>query len=113
MRTAKAFIFPEALKHDKEFYEKGFCPVFDAARLLLKPVLGGKTLDKDCFQKFLFKIDQQRDDMLIELFKNLDDETIRQVNELKWKELDYCLNYSSWAALAAELNFKKEIAKCK
>jgi len=112
MRTAKAFIFPEALKHDKDM-EKGFCPVFDATRLLLRPVFDGKTLDSECFQKFLFKIDQERDDLLIELFKNLDDETIREINELKWRELEYCLNYTSWAALATELNLKKEIAKCK
>ena len=113
MRTAKAFIFPEALKHDPNVAEEGFCPVFDAARVLLKPVVDGKTLDSECFQKFLFKIDQQRDDILIELFKNLDDETIRQINELKWRELEYCLSYSAWAALATVLDLKKEIAKCK
>ena len=113
MRTAKAFIFPEALKHDKEFYEKGFCPVFDAARLLLKPVVGGKALDIDCFQKFLFKMDQKRDDLIVELFKNLDDEIIQEINDLKWRELEYCLNYSGWAALALVTDIKKEIAKCK
>ncbi|TET30731.1 MAG: hypothetical protein E3J70_03855 [Candidatus Heimdallarchaeota archaeon] len=112
MRTAKAFIFPEALKHDKDM-EKGFCPVFDATRLLLKPVLDGKTLDSDCFQKFLFKIDQERDDLLVELFKNIEDSSIQEINELNWRELDYCLNYSSWAAIAAKLNLKKELAKCK
>lgn len=112
MRTAKAFIFPESLKHDLEFYEQGFCPVFDAARLLLKPVLDGKTLDGDCFQKFLFKIDQDRDDLLVELFKNIEDSSIREINELKWRELEYCLNYTSWAALAAKIDMKKELAKC-
>ena len=113
MRTAKAFIFPEALKHDPEFYEKGFCPVFDASRLLLKPVLDGKTLDSDCFQKLLFKIDQERDDLLVELFKNIEDSSIQEINELNWRELDYCLNYTSWAAIAPKLDLKKELAKCK
>jgi len=112
MRTAKAFIFPEALKHDPNISEKGFCPVFDAARFLLKPVTGGKTLDSDCFQKLLFKIDQERDDLLVELFKNIEDSTIREINELNWRELEYCLNYTSWAALAAKVDLKKELAKC-
>ncbi|MHA1531216.1 MAG: hypothetical protein ACTSR6_04370 [Candidatus Heimdallarchaeota archaeon] len=112
MRTAKAFIFPEALKHDPNISEKGFCPVFDAVRFLLKPVFDGKTLDSDCFQKFLFKIDQNRDDLLVELFTNIEDSTIREINELNWRELEYCLNYTSWAALAAKVDFKKELAKC-
>lgn len=113
MRTAKAFIFPESLKHDPNVPEKGFCPVFDAARLLLKPVLDGKALDSDCFQKLVFRIDQERDDMLVELFENIDDSSIREINELKWRELEYCLNYSSWAAIAAKINLKKEFANCK
>jgi len=113
IRTAKVFIFPEALKHLKENYEKGFCPVFDAARLLLKPVVDGKTLDSDCFQKFLFNIDRQRDDIIVDLFKDLDDKTIREINALKWRELEYCLNYSSWAALATIIDLKEEITKCK
>ncbi|MCE7745859.1 MAG: hypothetical protein GPJ52_12070 [Candidatus Heimdallarchaeota archaeon] len=112
MRTAKAFIFPEALKHDPNISEKGFCPVFDAVRFLLKPVFDGKTLDSDCLQKFLFKIDQNRDDLLVELFTNIEDSTIREINELNWRELEYCLNYTSWAALAAKVDLKKELAKC-
>ncbi|GAG69326.1 unnamed protein product, partial [marine sediment metagenome] len=73
----------------------------------------GKAFDSDCFQKLVFRIDQERDDMLVELFKNIDDSSIREINELKWRELEYCLNYTSWTAIAAKLDLKKEFANCK
>jgi hypothetical protein len=112
MRTAKAFIFPEALKHTPENYAKGFCPVFDASRFLLKPLIENKKLDSDCYQKFLFKFDRERDNLLVELFNNADDETIKKINDLDWKMLEIFLNYASWIAISTKVNIKKELEKC-
>ncbi|NHJ38999.1 MAG: hypothetical protein FK731_03130 [Asgard group archaeon] len=112
IRTAKAFIFPEALKHTPENYAKGFCPVFDASRLLLKPLINNKKLDSESFQKLLFKLDRERDELLVKLFNNADDETIRKINDLDWKMLEIFLNYSSWIAISTKIDIKKELENC-
>jgi hypothetical protein len=109
MRTAKAFIFPEALKHTPENYAKGFCPIFDVSRYLLKPLFDNKLLDSDSYQKFLFKFDRERDDLLVELFNKADDKTIKKINELDWKMLEIFLNYASWIAISTKLDVKKEL----
>ncbi|NHK30714.1 MAG: hypothetical protein FK730_05140 [Asgard group archaeon] len=112
MRTAKAFIFPEALKHTPENYAKGFCPIFDTSRFLLKPLLDNKILDSDSYQKFLFKLDRDRDNLIIELFNNADEETIKKISDLDWKMLEIFLNYASWIAISTKMNIKKELEKC-
>lgn len=109
MCTAKSFIFPEALKHTPENYEKGFCPVFDVSRLLLKPIFDNKELDSNSFQKFLFRLDRERDELLVELFNSADDETIKKINDLDWKMLEIFLNYASWIGISTKMDIKKEL----
>ncbi|MGC9781131.1 MAG: hypothetical protein HZR80_17945 [Candidatus Heimdallarchaeota archaeon] len=112
MRSAKIFIFPESLKHNEGIFEKGFCPVFNVTRLLLKPFFDGKSLDSDCYQKFQFQLDRERDELLVQLIKNADEDAIQAINDLGWKSLENLLCYLSWVAISTKTDIKKELKYC-
>ena len=112
MRSAKVFIYPEALKHLKDAYEKGFCPIFDTTRLIIKPLVNNRALNSDRFQKLFFRIDEELDRYILDLFNNASEETIKKFNELDSRYLDLFLDYLGWIVLITKLDLKKELEKC-
>jgi len=109
MRTSKAFILkiPLAKKEKEEFHS----PIFDSMFLLLKQQYGNKKVGKKEFKKFLDKIDNERDQYIIDLYEKADKETMEKLEELEGKNTLFALDYASWIAILLKYDLKEELEK--
>jgi hypothetical protein len=109
MRTAYAFILkiPLAKKEKEEFHS----PIFDSMFLLLKQKYGNKKNGRKEFKKFFDKIDNERDQYIIDLYEKADKETKEKLGDLEGKNILFALEYASWIAILMKYDLKVELEK--
>ena len=109
MRTAYAFILkiPLARKEKEEFHS----PIFDSMFLLLKQKFGDKKAGQKDFKEFFDKVDNERDQYIIDLYEQADKETLKALESLEGKNILFALEYASWLAILMKYNFKDELEK--
>jgi len=108
IRTATAFILkiPLAKKEKQEFHS----PIFDAIYLLFKKKYGKNGNQKE-FKKFFDKIDNERDQYIIDLYEKADKETMKALESLEGKNILFALEYASWLAILIKYDLKEEFEK--
>lgn len=100
LRTAKAFITVTPIDI-RECKGDSSCPVWDVTRLLVGQLLG-KEADPAKFAEFASKIDQEKDKLVIELFKDADEETLDKVAALDWSGINHVLQFAGWLAYSTQ-----------
>ena len=110
LRTAKAFItvMPIDIRECKGGEE---CPVWEVTRLLLGQLLGSKG-DKKKFADFATSIDRDKDDLVINLFENADEETLDKIADLDWQGINHVLQFAGWLAICTKKDILKELKEC-
>ncbi|NPE07799.1 MAG: hypothetical protein GNW80_05930 [Asgard group archaeon] len=109
MRTSNAFILkiPLAKKEKEDFHS----PIFDSMYLLLKQQYGNKKIGKKAFKKFFDKIDNERDQYIMDLYEKADEETMNKLGDLEGKNILFALEYASWIAILLKYDIKMELEK--
>ena len=109
MRTSNAFILkvPLASKEKEDFHS----PIFDSMFLLLKQQYSNKKVGKKAFKKFFDKIDSERDQYIMDLYEQADEETMNKLGDLEGKNILFALDYASWMAILFKYDIKAELEK--
>jgi hypothetical protein len=83
-------------------------PVWDATRLLLGEHFG-KTASEKAFTIFANKLDEEKDQLVIDLFENASDETLERVAQLDYAGVNFLLQFLSWLAIIPKRDITKEL----
>ncbi|MCK5046084.1 MAG: hypothetical protein KAS22_05860, partial [Candidatus Heimdallarchaeota archaeon] len=86
-------------------------PIFDSMFLLLKQQYGNKKVGKKAFKKFFDKIDNERDQYIMDLYEKADEETLNKLGDLEGKNILFALDYASWMAILLKYDIKAELEK--
>ena len=110
LRTAKAFITitPIDLRECQGGPE---CAVWEVTRLLMGQLLGN-TGDPDKFSKFASNLDKEKDELVIKLFENADDETLDKIADLDWSGINHVLQFAGWLAISNQIDIPADLRKC-
>lgn len=110
LRTAKAFITVNPVD-TRECTDGPECPVWEVSRLLIGQIYG-KEGDPKKFSKVVNEFDRIKDEMVINLFKKADEETLDKIAALDWGGINHILQFVGWLALSTKKDIGADIRSC-
>ncbi|MBK5113532.1 MAG: hypothetical protein KGD59_11215 [Candidatus Heimdallarchaeota archaeon] len=106
-RSAIAFITVIPVE-DRETKDEEINPVWDATRLLLSEHFGKNAAEK-AFTKFANKLDEEKDQLVIDLFENASEETLEKVAQLDYAGVNFLLQFVAWLAIIPQRDIAKDL----
>ena len=110
-RTARIFTGSLKLKEEKIGKEKTD-ELFDLIFTVLQRKYPDKISSADGVKELLYKFDNNKNDILLKLLEDSDDEIFQKVADLDWILIDSFIEFISWLGIMLEFDIEEEIEKC-